>query len=191
MEEEEGDGWGGRDSSPGNDQGERRGKKESHRLHHGDRWRGGEEDRWRFKDCHPHSDSKEEDHRELARKSERDRDRDRKRKVERGGDNERDRQACHDSDEEDDREFARKSERGRDRDRRRRVEKDGDNERNHREKDVSRRQEENGKKNDRNGRMVEDANPRRGTIPGGNLNGDVSNLGKSGGVKENYYSIFF
>ncbi|KAG5113346.1 hypothetical protein JHK82_036615 [Glycine max] len=180
--EDEGDGWGGRDSRPGNDQGERRGKKESHRLHHGDRWRGGEEDRWRFKDCHPRCDSKEEDHRELARKSERDRDRDRKRKVERGGDNERDRHACHDSDEEDDREFARKSERGRDRDRRRRVEKDGDNERNHREKDVSRRQEENGKKNDRNGRMVEDANPRRGTIPGGNLNGDVSNLGKSGGV---------
>ncbi|RDX62020.1 Pre-mRNA-splicing factor CWC22-like protein, partial [Mucuna pruriens] len=189
--DDEGDARGDRETRRGNGEGERRMEKESHRLHHGDRWRGGEEDRRRIKDRHGRHDSEEEDHRELARKSERDRDRDRdrRRKV---GDNERDRRgARHDLDEEDDRELARKSERerererDRDRDRRHRVEKNGDNERNHREKDASKRQEESRKKEDGNGRMVEDEKPQRqrqATIPGGNLNGDASNLGKSGGV---------
>ncbi|KAL3006697.1 hypothetical protein AAZX31_08G292200 [Glycine max] len=99
----EGDDRDGRESHRGNDQDEKRGETESHRLHHGDRWRG--------------------------------------------------------------------------------VEKDGGSERNHREKDVSKRQEESRKKEDGNGRMVEDEKPQRqATIPGGNLNGDASNLGKSGGV---------
>ncbi|TKY46704.1 Pre-mRNA-splicing factor CWC2 [Spatholobus suberectus] len=214
-----GDGRGDREPHQGDGEGERRGDKESHRLHHGDRWRGGEEDGRRIKDRWGRRDLEEEDRRELARKSHRDRDRDRtrrverdhrrhhgseeedrrelarksererdgdrnrdrRRKVERGGDNGRDHHLHHDSEEEDDREFARKSER--DRDRTRRVEKDGDNERNHREKDVSKRQEESRKKEDGNGRMGEDSNPQRqATIPGGNLNGDASNLGKSGGV---------
>ncbi|XP_020237291.1 pre-mRNA-splicing factor CWC22 homolog [Cajanus cajan] len=100
--------------------------------------------------------------------------RERRRKVEKGGNNERDRRARHDLEEEDDRGFARKLER----DRRHRVEKDGDNERNHREKDANKRQEESRKREDGNGRMVEDANARRQTTV---LNGDASNLGKRGG----------
>ncbi|KAK7386989.1 hypothetical protein VNO78_27417 [Psophocarpus tetragonolobus] len=182
---DEGEGWGGRESRRGDNEGERRGEKESHRLHRGDRWRGGEEDRRRNNDRRGRHDSEEEDHRELARKSERDRDRDRRRKVEKGGGNERGRRTGHDSDEEDYRELGRKLDRDKDRnrDRRHRVEKDGDSERNHREKDVSKRQEESRRREDRNGRTVEDANPKRqATTPGGNLNGDVSNLGKSGGV---------
>ncbi|KAG4377438.1 hypothetical protein AAZX31_18G110900 [Glycine max] len=179
--DDEGDDRGGRESRRGNDQDERLGERESHRLHPGDRWRGGDEARRKFNDRRGRHDSEEEDHRELARKSERDRyrDRDRRRKVEKGGDNERDCHMRHYSEEEDDRELARKS----DRDRRRRVEKDGGSERNHREKDVSKRQEESRRKEDGNGRMVEDAKPQQqATILGANLNGDASNLGKSGGV---------
>lgn len=141
----EGDSRGDRDSRRVNGQSERRGEKESHRLHHRDRWRGGEENRSRIVDRRGRHDS-EEDHIELARKSERDSDRRR---------------------------------RNDDRDRRR----DDDNERNHRDKGVSKQQEESRKKENGNGRTVRDANPQRQTtIPGGNLNGDASNLGKSGGV---------
>lgn len=175
----EGDGRGGRESRPGNDQSERRGEKGSHRLHHRDRWRGGQEDRSSIMDRRGRHDS-EEDHRELTRKSDRYSDRDRRRKVEKGGNNERERRARYDL-EEDDRELARKSER--DRDWRQRVERNNDNESNHRDKGVSKQQEVSRKKEHGNGRTVVDANPQRqATIPGVNLNGDASNLGKSGGV---------
>ncbi|WVY92833.1 hypothetical protein V8G54_031921 [Vigna mungo] len=141
----EGDSRGDRDSRRVNGQSERRGEKESHKLHHRDRWRGGEENRSRIVDRRGRHDS-EEDHIELARKSEWDSDRRR---------------------------------RNDDRDRRR----DDDNEHNHRDKGVSKQQEESRKKENGNGRTVRDANPQRQTtIPGGNLNGDASNLGKSGGV---------
>jgi len=181
----EGDGRGGRESRPGNDQSERRGEKESHIWHHRDRWRGDREDRSRDRedrsrtmDRRGRHDS-EEDHRELTRKSDRYSDRDRRRK---GGNSERERRGRYDS-EEDDRELARKSERDRDRDRRQRVERNDDNESNHRDKGVSKQQEVSRKKENGNGRTVVDANPQRqATIPGGNLNGDASNLGKSGGV---------
>ncbi|XP_047175050.1 pre-mRNA-splicing factor CWC22 homolog isoform X1 [Vigna umbellata] len=153
-----------------------RGEKESHRLHHRDRWRGGEEGKSRIVDRRGRHDS-EEDHIELTRKSDGYSDRDKRRKVEKGGN----RHSRYDS-EEDDRELARKSERDSDR-RRRRPERDDDNERNHRDKGVSKQQEESRKKENGNGRTVRDANPQRQTtIPGGNLNGDASNLGKSGGV---------
>ncbi|XP_061355753.1 uncharacterized protein LOC133300253 isoform X2 [Gastrolobium bilobum] len=103
----------------------------------------------------------------------------------------KDRRVRHESEEEYDR--VRKSERDRDRDRERnrdknrdrrhRAERDGDNERDRREKDVSKRQEESRKKEDGHGRMVDSARTQREVkIPEGNLNGDASNLGKSGGV---------
>ena len=199
----EGDSRGDRDSRRVNGQSERQVEKESHRLHHSDRWRGGEEDKSRIVDRRGQHDS-EEDHRELTRKSGGYSDRDKRRTLEKGGNSDRDRRSRYDS-EEDDRELARKSERDRDRrrrverdddrdrrqraerdddrDRRRRAERDDDNERNHRDKGVSKYQEESRKKENGNGRTVGDANPQRQTsIPGGNLNGDASNLGRSGGV---------
>ncbi|XP_027343564.1 pre-mRNA-splicing factor CWC22 homolog [Abrus precatorius] len=151
----------------------RRVEKDRHRSRevrdNGDRWRGGDEDRRRIKDRERRSrrGSVEEDDREFERKSERDRDRDRRRKVEKDRDSERDRRARHDSDEEDDR------------DRRGRFGKDGDNGRDRRDG----RDEEGRKKEDGNGRIVEEVKPqRRSTVSEGNLNGNVSNLGKSGGV---------
>lgn len=78
-------------------------------------------------------------------------------------------------------EIDRKSER--DRDRRRRINNDGDNDRNHRDKYVSKQQEESRMKEDGHGRLVEDSKPQRqSTNLEGNLNGETSNLGKSGGV---------
>ncbi|KAL5162868.1 Pre-mRNA-splicing factor CWC22 [Glycine soja] len=95
-----------------------------------ERWRGGTEDEGdgrggrecRRGNAPGERRGEKENHRELAKKSERDRDRDRDRdrrhKFERGGHNERDGRARHDSEEEDDRELVRKSERDRDRNRR-------------------------------------------------------------------------
>ncbi|WVY94619.1 hypothetical protein V8G54_033707 [Vigna mungo] len=178
----EGDSRGDSDSCRVNGQSERPGEKESPRLRHRDRWRGGEEDKSRIVDRRRRHDS-EEDHIELTRKSDGYSDRDKRRKVEKGGNSDRDRHSRYDS-EEDGRELARKperdsdrkrrAERDDDRDRRRRAERDDDNERNHREKGVSKQQEESRKKENGNGRTVRDANPQRQTtIPGGNLNVEV------------------
>jgi len=122
----------------------------------------------------------EEDNSALTMKSDRYSDRDRRRKVEKGGNNERERRTRYDS-EEDDRELAMKSER--DMDWRQRVERNNDNESNHRDRGASKQQEVSRKKEHGNGRTVVDANPQRqATIPGVNLTGDASSLGKSGGV---------
>ncbi|KAF7815665.1 pre-mRNA-splicing factor CWC22-like protein [Senna tora] len=91
----------------------------------------------------------------------------------------RDRRSRYNSEEE----VYRKSERDRGRDRRHRINKDDDDERNHRDKHVSKQQENSRMKEDGNGRLVEDSKPQRqSTTVEGNLNGDTSNLGKSGGV---------
>ncbi|KAK7304935.1 hypothetical protein VNO77_42829 [Canavalia gladiata] len=186
------DGRGNREYGRRYDEDGRRVEKDRHRSRegnyghvNGDRWRGGEEDKHRIKDRGARHDSEEENDREQVRKSERDRrrDKDRRSKVEKDGDGDRERRARHDLEEEDDRELARKTRSGRDMDRRRRVGKDGDNERDRREKDVSKRREENRKKEDGNGRITDGAKPPwQSTIPEGNPNGDASNLGKSGGV---------
>nr|XP_007148233.1 hypothetical protein PHAVU_006G191000g [Phaseolus vulgaris]ESW20227.1 hypothetical protein PHAVU_006G191000g [Phaseolus vulgaris] len=66
---------------------------------------------------------------------------------------------------------------------RQRVERNNDNESNHRDRGASKQQEVSRKKEHGNGRTVVDANPQRqATIPGVNLIGDASSLGKSGGV---------
>ncbi|MED6160924.1 hypothetical protein PIB30_055865, partial [Stylosanthes scabra] len=99
------------------------------------------------------------------RKSERNRDR--RHRTERDG-------KSYDS-EEDEKDRNRKSKR----DRRYRGERDEDNERDRRDNG----REDNRKKEDEPRRLVENRIPRRqSTIPEGNMNGDASNLGKSGGV---------
>ncbi|KAK7271532.1 hypothetical protein RJT34_27507 [Clitoria ternatea] len=162
----------GRHDSEEEDDREKTRKLENDRYRDRDRDRRGriERDADVGRDRRGRHGSLEENDRELGRKSDRDRDRDRRRGVERD----------HRMEGEDDRELARK----RDRDRRRRAETDGGRERAHRdEKDVSKRWEESRKKGDENGRVVEDAKPQRPSIiPEGIPNGDVSNLGKSGGV---------